>query len=136
MEEEVKQASDEPRERPWIVLNTTYDVEAWIDQYNRSLQQLVKSPQATGYGICFCLLHGGEIFMHTTSEGVILLDVTEEAAWCVPVISAATGIAAPAARIWTLPGDTLTQLVLGMSSLIAATRLVTSHDYRIRKKIF
>ena len=41
--------NDAPVERPWIVLDTTYDVEAWIDQYNRDLQRVAerKTPPAT-----------------------------------------------------------------------------------------
>ncbi len=119
--------------RPWIVLTTTYDVEAWIDNYNRDLQQAVKKDNTKGYGICFCMELGGEVYLHTTSEGDILLDVTEEAEWVAPVISAATGVAAPSSSVWALPGDTLTQLVLGLSGLIAATRIVVSHAYKTPK---
>jgi hypothetical protein len=136
MDDLIAKEFDEPQERPWIVLSNTYDVEAWIDQYNRSLQRFVKKANPTGYGICFGLQHGGEIFMHTTPEGIILLDVTEEAEWVMPVISAATGATAPRSRIWMLPGDTLTQLILGLSSLIAVTRFVASHDFKIKKTSF
>jgi len=122
-----------PGERPWIVLKTTYDVEAWIDHYNRELQRTVEKNNAGGYGICFRLEHGGEIFLHTMPEGDILLDVTPEAEWIAPVISAATGVPAPGKQIWALPGHTLTQLVLGLSSLIAATRIVLQHDFKIKK---
>ena len=121
-------------ERPWIVLTTTYDVEAWIDQFNRNLQRLAPNANAAGYGICFRLSHGGEIFLHTTTEGVVLLDVTEEAAWVATVLTAATGVAAPPAQIWQLPADTLTQLLVGLSGLIATTRIVLQHDYRIKKR--
>ncbi|WP_136418697.1 hypothetical protein [Herbaspirillum sp. ST 5-3] len=120
-------------QRPWIDLKTTYDVEAWIDNYNRELQRAIEKTNATGYGICFCLGHGGEIFMHTTGEGDILLDVTPEAEWAVPVISAATNMLAPPGQIWAMPGTALTQLVLGLSSLIGSTRIVLQHDFRIRK---
>jgi hypothetical protein len=119
--------------RPWIVLSTTYDVEAWIDSYNRDLQQAVKKDNTKGYGICFLLELGGEIYLHTTSEGDILLDVTEEAGWAAPVISTATGVATPSTSIWALPGDTLTQLILGLSGLISATRIVVSHAYKTPK---
>ncbi|WP_019142464.1 hypothetical protein [Noviherbaspirillum massiliense] len=125
--------TDQPPERPWIVLKTTYDVEAWIDNYNRELQRTVKNVNAPGYGICFALAEGGEIYMHTTPEGEILLDVTPEAEWVTPLIMAATRMEAPASRIWSLPGHTMTQLILGLSSLIASTRIVLRHDFRIRK---
>jgi hypothetical protein len=124
---------NEPVNRPWIVLTTTYDVEAWIDNYNRDLQRAIQKANPTGYGICFCLEQGGEIFMHTTSEGDVLLDVTPEAEWVAPLITAATQVEAPRSQIWALPGHTLTQLVLGLSSLIASTRLVLGHDFKIRK---
>jgi hypothetical protein len=127
------QSTPDHEERPWITLKTTYDVEAWIDQFNRSLQQFAPTIKVNGYGICLRLVHGGEIFIHTTSEGEVLLDVTEEATWVVPVIASATGMAAPHSSIWQLQSDTLTQLLLGLSTLIATTRIVLQHDYRIKK---
>jgi len=119
--------------RPWIDLKTTYDVEAWIDNYNRDLQRTVEKKNAPGYGICFQLAEGGDVFMHTTSEGDILLDVTPEAEWVAPVITAATGTPPPASQIWALPGERLTQLILGLSSLIGSTSIVLQHDFKIRK---
>jgi len=124
---------EEPVERPWIVLQTTYDVEAWIDSYNHDLRRAVANSQAGGYGICFRLAHGGDIYLHTDSEGDILLDVTPEADWVAPLIGAATRTEVPPTQIWKLPGHTLTQLILGLSSLIASTRIVLSHDFRIKK---
>jgi hypothetical protein len=121
-------------ERPWIHLANTHDVEAWIDNYNWELQRLFKQAGAIGVGICFSLAHGGEIFMHTTSEGEILLDVTPEAEWVTPVLTAATGVEPPGAQIWTLPGDVLTQLVLGLSGLIASSRAVIGHQFNTKKK--
>lgn len=118
--------------RPWIDLKTTHDVEAWIDHYNWDLQRCITKANATGYGVCFCLAQGGEIFMHTT-EDAILLDVTTEAQWVAPVITAATGIEAPRSQIWILPDDRLTQLVLGLSSLIASTRMVAGHAFKAKK---
>ena len=132
MNSHTRKADDFP-ERPWIVLKTTYDVEAWIDGYNRDLRRAMEKSNATGCGICFRLAEGGEIFMHTTSEGEVLLDVTPEAEWVAPLIGAATRSEVPAACIWTLPGHTLTQLVLGLSSLITSTRIVPGHDFRTRR---
>jgi hypothetical protein len=124
--------AEESSERPWIHLTTSYDVESWIDQYNWDLQRFIKQPNAKGYGICFCLVHGGEIYMHS-SEGAVLLDVTPDAEWVVPVIVAATGIDAPRSQIWALPDDKLTELVLGLSSLIASSRMVANHLYKAKK---
>jgi hypothetical protein len=120
--------------RPWIHLKTTYDVEAWIDNYNRDLQRTVENKNAAGYGICFTLSAGGDIFMHTTPEGEVLLDVTPDADWAAPVITAATHVPAPAAQVWSLPPEALTQLVMGLSPLIGSTRIVQEHDYRIKKR--
>ena len=134
MYDEESEKYDVPQERPWIVWKTTYEVETWIDHYNRDLQQSIKKSNATGYGICFCLEQGGEIFMHTTSEGDVVLDVAADAAWISPVITAATGVATPGTQIWVLPGDVLTQLVLGLSSLIASSRAVIGHQFHTKKK--
>ena len=120
-------------ERPWIALNTTYDIEAWIDSYNRDLQYAMNKNNATGYGICFFLELGGEIFLHTTQHGDVMLDVTPEAEWVAPVITAATRIQAPGSQIWALPGDTLTQLILGLSNLISSTRIVLDHPFKVPK---
>ncbi len=119
--------------RPWIDLKTSYDVEAWIDSYNRDLRRAMEKTNASGYGICFCLEHGGEIFMHTASEGEVLLDVTPDAEWVAPVISAATNVPAPHGQIWNLPSHALTPLVLGLSGLIGATRIVLQHDFKMKK---
>jgi hypothetical protein len=124
--------SNKSSERPWIDLATTFDVEAWIDQYNWDLQRFMQGKNTAGFGVCFCLRHGGEVFLHTTPDA-ILLDVSPEAEWAVPVIAAATGGAVPHSRIWVLPYDSLTQLVLGLSSLIAATRMVESHHFKAKK---
>jgi hypothetical protein len=131
--EDDEKIPDEPVDRPWIVLKTTYDVEAWIDHQNRNIQQLIKSSKASGWGICFCLSEGGEIFLHTTSEGDILLDVTPEAEWVTPLIAAAAQVDAPGTQIWALPSDRLTQLVLGLSSLIATTRMVLGHSFNRKR---
>jgi len=124
--------------RRWPGFDSSHDVEAWIDHCNRDLQRALDNGQrrtlasdmrTRGSGICFMLEMGGEVYVHTTSEGELLVDVTPEAAWAVPAIMAATGVAAPAGAIWRLDADLLTQLVWGLSSLIAATRLVAEHDY-------
>lgn len=133
MYEEDESRQDDAVERPWIVLKTTYDVEAWIDHQNRNIQQLVKSGKANGWGICFRLNEGGEIFLHTTSEGDVLLDVTPEAEWVTPLIAAVTQVDVPGTQIWALPADRLTQFVFGLSSLIATTRLVVDHDFNRKK---
>lgn len=124
-----------PAPRPWIVLQNVHEVETWIDTYNSELQAVVwrnKQPAVNaGQGICFALELGGEIYLHTTAEGQILLDVSEEASWVAPVVSAATGVAAPAGSYWVLPYDTLTQLILGLSGMIASSQFVLKHEYRI-----
>lgn len=124
---------EELPERPWIVLKNTYDVEMWIDNYNWELQRTITKTNVPGYGICFHLAEGGDIFMHTTPDGDVLLDVTPDAQWVSPVITAATQVEAPQSQIWALPGHTLTQLVLGLSGLIASTRIVLRHDFKIRR---
>jgi hypothetical protein len=124
--------------RPWIHLATSGDVEGWIESYNRDLQRTLERTakpfsQPVGQGICFTLSAGGDIYMHTTGEGDVLLDVTPEAEWATPVITAATGVEAPGTQIWALPGNLLTQLILGLSLLIDTSRIVTKHDFRKRR---
>ncbi len=118
-----------PIERPWIALDTTYDVEAWIDAYNRELQRFTENRNVSGYGICFVLGEGGELYLHTTPEGEIVLDMAPDAEWVAPLITAATGSPQPVSRLWPLPATALTQLILGLSPLVAATRTVVGHDF-------
>lgn len=131
--EEDSNRRTEAIERPWIVLKTTYDVETWIDHQNRAIQQLINCGKNSGWGICFGLAAGGEIFMHTTTDGEVLLDVRPEAQWVAPLIAAATEVEMPDTQIWALPADRLTQLVFGLSTLIATTRLVVDHDFKLKK---
>ncbi|MES2935624.1 MAG: hypothetical protein V4805_19290 [Pseudomonadota bacterium] len=119
--------------RPWNHLKTTFDVEAWIDHYNRHLQRSLDNKIEAGYGICFTMVAGGEIYMHTTSEGEVLLDVMPDAQWVTPAITAATGIADPQSQIWILPAEALTQFVLGLSSLIDSSSTVHTHDFKLKK---
>jgi hypothetical protein len=120
-------------EHPWVSLETIQDVEAWMDLNNRELQQLIGNKPTVGHGICFSLLHGGEIYLHTNSDGDLLLDVTPEADWAAPVISATTQVVPPRGQIWILPQQVLLQMILGLNMLVASSRLVIRHDFRIRK---
>lgn len=115
------------RPRPWTALETAQDVEAWIDEHNRSMMELI-GPQETGVGICFTLAEGGNIYMQTTADAVVL-DVEPEAQWIAPLITAATQSAEPPGQTWVLPDDKLVQLIVGMSSLVASTTLVTGHRF-------
>jgi hypothetical protein len=119
--------------RPWIVLKDTYDVEAWIDQQNHALQRLVGNGNNATQGICLVLSHGGEIYLHTTSEGDVLLDVPSEAEWVAPLIAAAANVELSGSQIWAIPGDRLTALIFGLNSLIVAVRLVPDHSFKRRK---
>jgi len=135
--------SPPPITRPWIHLDSSGDVEGWIESYNRDLRRTLNPNDAQsqaqsfgvsqGQGICFVLTAGGEIYLHTTGDGDVLLDVTPEAEWATPVIAAATGTAPPPSQIWALPAHALTQLVMGLSMLIESTRIVTRHDFRKRR---
>src|SRR3954471_7855996 len=82
-------APQEIAERPWIHLKNTHDVEAWINNYDWDLRRHVaqgSTGSAAGVGICFRLAHGGEIILHTTPDGDVLLDVLPDTAWAHPVI--------------------------------------------------
>ena len=117
---------------PWTAFTSIDEVEAWIRLYDQELQACVSKNHAAGHGVRFTLRHGGHIFLHSGAEA-ILLDVTPEAEWVTPAIVAATGAPPPAAQIWVLPPDMLTQLVLGLNSLIESTQLVASHDYKAKR---
>jgi hypothetical protein len=48
-------------------------------------------------------------------------------------MNSATGTAPPGGQIWPLPAYLLTQLILGLSMLIASTTIVPRHDFRVRR---
>jgi hypothetical protein len=118
-----------PRFRPvpWTALETAQDVEAWIDEHNRSMMEHI-GPQETGVGVCFTLAAGGNVYLHTSADAVIL-DVEPDAQWIAPLIMAATQSEAPPAQLWILPDDKLIQLIVGLSSLVASTTLVSGHNF-------
>jgi hypothetical protein len=89
----------------WQPLEDWNEAEAWLDLYNRELQQALEGRQSEGQGVCFTLVHGGELYLHTNGDGDILLDVTPEAAWVQPVLTAVTRQNAPAGQIWLVAGD-------------------------------
>jgi hypothetical protein len=127
-----------PRFRPcpWIHLETPQDVELWIEEHNRAMQELI-APNETGYGVCLALAVGGNIYMQTSGDAVIL-DVEPDAAWIAPLITAATGVEPPRGQIWVLPEDRLVQLIVGLSSLVESTLIVTGHPFgaRSRKAVY
>ena len=122
-----------PRFRPvpWTALETPQDVELWIAEHDLALKEHV-GKQETGYGVCFSLAEGGDIYMQTT-EGAVILDVTPEADWVEPLLCAIAGTEPPKGRLWTLPEDKLVQLILGLNSLVATTTLVVGHQFGRRR---
>lgn len=127
-------SNDQPRfrPRPWIHLETPQDVESWIEEHNQAMQELI-SPRETGVGICFTLAPGGNITMQTAVDAVIL-DLDADAEWVAPLIIAATGAEPPKGRVWVLPNDKLVQLIVGLSSLVESTLLVTGHNVGTRAR--
>ena len=120
------------RARSWEHLETPSDVELWIAEHNQSMQENIALTE-TGCGICFSLSEGGQVFLQTGSDGAVILELTAEAQWIAPLISAAARVAPPVpGSLWILPDDTLIQLVLGMSSLIATSMLVVGHRFGSR----
>jgi hypothetical protein len=120
------------RPRPWIALNTPQEVELWIDEHNRAMQELI-GPHESGCGVCFMLAAGGRLYMQTAGDAVIL-DLEPDAAWIAPLIVAATGAPPPRGQIWVLPEDKLVQLIVGLSSLVESTLLVSGHPFGAGKR--
>lgn len=122
---------DEPAPRfrpcPWTELLTPQDVELWIDEHNRSMMEHIGAHE-TGAGICFTLAAGGDLYLQTSADAV-LLNLEPDAQWVAPLIMAATQCAQPAGQLWILPDDKLVQLILGLSSLVASTTLVVGHNF-------
>lgn len=129
--------NEPPRFKPvtWQGLETPADVELWIEEHNLSLQQHIGKTE-TGYGVCFTLAEGGEIYMQTTQDGALVLDVTPDAQWVAPLIMAAARTdEAPQGSLWVLPDDKLVQLMIGLSGLIASSILVVGHNFGLRRRM-
>ena len=129
--------NEPPRFRPvpWTGLETPADVELWIEEHNQAMQQHIGKHE-TGYGVCFSLAEGGEIYLQTTQDGAVILDVTPEAAWVAPLILAASRMdEAPPGALWVLPDDKLVQLMIGLSGLIASSMLVVGHNFGVRRRM-
>jgi hypothetical protein len=129
--------NEPPRFRPvtWSGLETPADVELWIEEHNQALQQHIGKNE-TGYGVCFTLAEGGEIYLQTTQDGHLVLDVTDDASWVAPLIMAAARVSeAPVGSLWVLPDDKLVQLMIGLSGLIASSILVVGHNFGLRRRM-
>jgi hypothetical protein len=120
------------RPRPWMHLETPQDVELWIEEHNQSLQENI-GPKETGYGVCFTLAEGGNIYLQTAADAIVL-DVDDDARWVAPLIVAATQTEEPQSQLWVLPDDKLVQLIIGLSSLVLSTTLVVGHYFGSRNK--
>lgn len=118
---------------PWSGLETAADVELWVEEHNRSMQDHIGKHES-GYGVCFTLAEGGDIFMQTTQDGYIILDVTADAQWIAPLIMAVAQVDPPKASVWVLPDDKLIELMIGLSSLIATSILVVGHHFGVRHR--
>jgi hypothetical protein len=122
-----------PRFRPvpWTALETPADAELWIAEHDLALQEHIGKHE-TGYGVCFTLAPGGDIYMQT-SEDAVILDVTPDAEWVAPLIAAVAQAEPPKGSMWVLPDDKLVQLILGLSTLVASTTLVSGHNFGRRR---
>lgn len=122
-------SADRPRFRPvpWMPLETPQDVELWIAEHNQTMQETI-GPQETGVGVRFRLAVGGDVYMQTTADAV-LLDIEPDASWIAPLVMAATGAEQPAGQVWILSDDKLVQLLLGLSSLVESSLIVTGHNF-------
>lgn len=118
---------------PWSGLETVADVELWIEEHNRSMQDKIGRNES-GYGVCFTLAEGGDIYMQTTQDGYLVLDVTPDADWIAPLIMAVAQMNAPKTSVWVMPDDKLIQLMMGLSSLIASSMLVVGHHFGARHR--
>jgi hypothetical protein len=120
-------------QRPWNQLEGVDDAEVWVANSNQELNFYLEQDRnagiPVGQGICFTLELGGEVYLHTTSEGMILLDISDDAAWVTPIIAACTSAKPAKGQIWVLPENTLIQLILGLNTLIATSSIVLKHDF-------
>ncbi|WP_295999424.1 hypothetical protein [Rugamonas sp.] len=133
MQDSEEKAAPRFKPVPWSGLETAADVELWIEEHNRSMQDNIGRNES-GYGVCFTLAEGGDVFLQTTQDGYLVLDVTPDADWIAPLIMAVAGIERPKASVWIMPDDKLIELMMGLSSLIASSILVVGHHFGARHR--
>lgn len=123
------------QQRRWQPLEGVDDAEVWVANSNLELNYLLEQQGGlpNGQGICLTLTLGGEIYVHTTSEGITLLDVTDEASWATAIITACTSAVAPRGQYWILDENSLVQLIMGLNPLIDHYRIVLSHEFRVAR---
>jgi hypothetical protein len=71
-----------------------------------------------------------------TLGDAVLLDVEPDASWIAPLIMAATNAEQPAGQVWVLPDDKLVQLLLGLSTLVERTLIVTGHNFKHSRRLY
>jgi hypothetical protein len=98
------------------------------------MQEMIR-PQESGVGVRFSLAPGGDVYLQTTGDAV-LLDVEPDASWIAPLVMAATGAEQPAGQVWVLPDDKLVQLLLGLSTLVESTLIVTGHNFKHSRRLY
>ncbi len=127
---------DPSQQRTWVALDGVDDAEVWIANTNLELNYFLENDHKAGVpngpGVCLQLALGGEIYVHTTGEGMTVLDVTEAAEWIEPVVAACGARRQGRGRIWVMPENSLVQLLLGLNELISSYRIVIQHEFGLR----
>lgn len=128
---------DSAQQRPWTRLDGVDDAEVWIANTNLELNFFLENDRsagvAEGQGVCLHLELGGEIFVHTTGEGMTVLDVTDAAEWVEPVVQACGATRRGNGRLWVMPENSLIQLLMGLNELIASYSVVMQHRFGLAR---
>lgn len=101
----------------------------WQSNSKKGVDELTEKMKIRGKAICFSLKNGGEIFVHSIDENIVLLHITEQAEWLLSALSKFSVGKKSDSEIWVMPKNREHQLFIYLNSISSATRSVKGHTF-------
>jgi hypothetical protein len=106
------------------------DDKYWGNKQRDVVEGLEGRMNISGTAICFKLRDGGEIFVHSRPNDLVVLDITSEGLWLVPMLAKfSVSQMQPDAHVWGLHRKWRPQLFIFLNSLSSATRTIEKHGF-------
>lgn len=101
----------------------------WLTNSKKDVVELTGKMKIRGKAICFSLKNGGEVFVHSIDENIVLLHITEQAEWLLSALSKFSVGKKSDSEIWVMPKNREHQLFIYLNSISSATRSVQGHTF-------
>jgi hypothetical protein len=98
------------------------------------MQEMIK-PQETGVGVRFTLAPGGDVYLQTAGRRRAARRRAGRRLDRAPDHGRHRRRAA-GGQVWVLPDDKLVQLLLGLSTLVESTLIVTGHNFKHSRRLY